>query len=264
MQETHYNITVFLLLVTFLILILGGFILTVIFLYRKKQIAYHKELQTIKSEFEKNLLIAQLEMQEQTFQNVSREIHDHICLNLTLAKLNLVTIDHGNKHQFTDNINSCVEILGRSIQELSDISHSMNPEIIESNGLITALELEIEKMKKLNLFQINLSINGNPVYMDSQKELFIFRIIQEAFNNVLKHAKAKNVLLHLYYGHDQMNATLEDDGQGFQSTTFHENDLVKHHSGLKNMRKRAQLINGNCDIQSEPGKGTKIKLFVPY
>ena len=186
MQETHYNITVFLLLVTFLILILGGFILTVIFLYRKKQIAYHKELQTIKSEFEKNLLIAQLEMQEQTFQNVSREIHDHICLNLTLAKLNLVTIDHGNKHQFIDNIDSCVEILGRSIHELSDISHSMNPEIIESNGLITALELEIEKMKKLNLFQINLSINGNPVYMDSQKELFIFRIIQEAINREKK------------------------------------------------------------------------------
>ena len=195
MQETHYNITVFLLIATFLILILGGFILTVFYFYiRKKQIIYLKELRKIKSDFEKDLLSAQLEMQEQTFQNISREIHDHICLNLTLAKLNLVTIDHNNKHQFIDNINSSVEILGKSIHELSDISHSMNPEIIESNGLITALELEIEKMKKLNLFQIILSINGNPVYMDSQKELFIFRIIQEAFNNILKHAKAKNVL----------------------------------------------------------------------
>src|SRR5687768_8525277 len=129
MQETHYNITVFLLLVTFLILILGGFILTVLFLYRKKQIAYLKELETIKSEFEKDLLNAQLEIQEQTFQNISREIHDHICLNLTLAKLNLVTIDHENRCQFADNINSSVEILGKSIHELSDISHSMNPEI---------------------------------------------------------------------------------------------------------------------------------------
>ena len=249
---------------TLLIVIMAGFIITILYFYRRRQIVYHKEIETIKSEFEKTLLKTQLEIQEQTFQNISREIHDHICLNLTLAKLNLVTIDHGNNHQSTDNVNSSIEILGKSIHELSDISHSMNPEIIESNGLIAALELEIQKMKKLNLFQINLSINGSPVYMDSQKELFIFRIIQEAFNNVLKHAKAKNVLLYLYYGHDQMNATLQDDGQGFEFTTYHENALVKPHSGLQNMRKRAQLINGNCDIQSEPGKGTKIKLSVPY
>jgi len=264
MQEAHYNITVFLLLITFLILILGGFILTVLFLYRKKQIAYLKELETIKSEFEKNLLSTQLEIQEQVFQNISREIHDHICLNLTLAKLNLVTIDHNNKHQFIDHINSSVEILGRSIHELSDISHNLNPEIIESNGLITALELETEKMKKLNLFQINLCIYGNSVYMDSQKELFIFRIIQEAFNNILKHAKAKNVLLYLNYNQDYMEALIEDDGEGFIFSAYNENDLAKHHSGLKNMRKRAQLIKGNCEILTEPGKGTKIKLSVPY
>ena len=264
MQETNYNITVFLLLVTFLILLLGGFILTVLFLYRKKQIAYLKELEAIKSEFERNLLGAQLEMQEQTFQHISREIHDHICLNLTLVKLNLVTIEYNNRHQFVDHINSSVDILGKSIHELSDISHSMNPEIIESNGLITALQLEIEKMKKLNLFQINMNINGNSVYMDSQKELFIFRIIQEAFNNILKHAKAKNVLLNLYYNQDHMEALVQDDGQGFLFTNYSEDRLAKHHSGLKNMKKRAQLINGTCEILSEPGKGTKIKLSVPY
>jgi two-component system, NarL family, sensor kinase len=264
MQKTPNDIIIFFLVTTLLIVIMAGFIITILYFYRRRQIVYHKEIETIKSEFEKTLLKTQLEIQEQTFQNISREIHDHICLNLTLAKLNLVTIDHGNSHQFTDNVNSSIEILGRSIHELSDISHSMNPEIIESNGLIAALELEIAKMRKLNLFQINLNIKGNPVYMDSQKELFIFRIIQEAFNNVLKHAKAKNVQLYLYYDHDSMNTTVQDDGQGFQSTTYHENDFVVHHSGLKNMRKRAQLINGNCDIQSEPGKGTKIKLSVPY
>ena len=264
MQEAHYNITVFLLLITFLILILGGFILAVLFLYRKKQITYLKQLETIKSEFDKNLLNTQLEIQEQVFQSISREIHDHICLNLTLAKLNLITINHDKKHQVMDHINSSVEILGKSIHDLSDISHTMNPEIIESNGLIAALELEIKKLKKLNFFQIILTINGNPVYMDSQKELFIFRIIQEAFNNILKHAKAKNVLLYLYYYQDHMEALVQDDGEGFLFNIYSENDLSKHHSGLKNMRKRAQLIKGTCEIISEQGTGTKIKLSVPY
>ena len=264
MQETHYNITVFLLLVTLLILILGRFILTVLFLYRKKQIAYMKELEIIKSEFERNLLSAQLEMQEQTFQNISREIHDHICLNLTLAKLNLVTIDHEDKDQFNNNINSSVEILGESIHELSDISHSLNPEIIESSGLITTLEIETEKMKKLNLFQITMSINGNPVYMDSHKELFIFRIIQEAFNNILKHAKAKNVLLQLYFHEDHIVAKIKDDGTGFRAEQVNENGTTKPKSGLLNMKKRAKLINGSCEIISEINNGTTIHLNIPY
>jgi signal transduction histidine kinase len=61
-----------------------------------------------------------------------------------------------------------------------------------------------------------------------------------------------------------MEALVKDDGQGFLFTTFNENSLTKYHSGLKNMRKRAQLIKGNCEIFTEPGKGTKIKLSVPY
>ena len=264
MQNSTGGIIFFVIATTVILLLLTLFIVSILFIYQKKQIIYLREIEDVKSDFRKALLSAQLEIQEQTFQNISREIHDHICLNLTLAKLNLVTIDHNNRQQFISNINSSVDILGESIHELSDISHCMNPEIIESNGLIAALELEIEKLKKLNLFQVILSINGNPVYMDSQKELFIFRIIQEAFNNILKHAKAKNVLLYLYYNQDDMEALVEDDGKGFLFCAYDENGLAKHHSGLKNMRKRAQLINGNCEIISEPGVGTKIKLSVPY
>ena len=264
MQKASNDIAIFLVVVTCLILILTAFIVTILYFYRKKQITYQKELETLKLDYEKNLLSTQLEIQEQTFQNVSREIHDHICLNLTLAKLNLITIDHNNRYQFIDHINSSVDILGRSIHELSDISHSMNPEIIETNGLITALESEIEKIKKLDLFEVTMSINGNSVYMDSRKELFIFRIIQEAFNNILKHAQARNVLLNLDYNQGHIGALIQDDGQGFHFSTHSENGLNKHHSGLKNMRKRAQVINGNCEILSEPGKGTKIKLSVPY
>ena len=264
MQSTSNGIIFFIITTTIIFLLLVIFIVGMLFVYQKRQIAYQKEIDGIKSEFEKNLLSAQLEIQEQIFQNISREIHDHICLNLTLAKLNLVTIEYDNKLQFIDHVNSSIDILGKSIHELSNISHTMNPEIIESNGLITALQLEIEKIKKLHLFQINMSINGNSVYMESQRELFIFRIIQEAFSNILKHAKANNVLLYLYYNQHNLEALIEDDGQGFLLNNYSENSLANHHSGLKNMKKRAQLINGNCEIMTKLGKGTKIKLSVPY
>ena len=149
MSGTTNGLTQVVLGTTFLILMLAGFILTILFLYRKKQIAYLKELETVRSETERTMLNTQLEIQEQTFQNISREIHDHICLNLTLAKLNLVTVEVGNKNQLAARINSSIEILSKSISELSDISHSMNPELIESFGLIKTLEMEIEKWNDL-------------------------------------------------------------------------------------------------------------------
>jgi len=264
MQKNPNDIAIFLIGVTCLVLALTAFIITILYFYRKKQILYHKELQTLKTDNEKNLLSTQLEIQEQTFQNISREIHDHICLNLTLAKLNLVTIEPANSIQLSERVNSSVEILSNSIRELSDISHSMNPELIASFGLIKTLEMEIEKMERPGLININYQVNGNPVFMNSQKELVIFRIIQEAFNNILKHAKAKNVLLHLYYNETQIEVTIQDDGAGFILESLCENGSYKAKSGLLNMKKRAKLIDGSCQITSEPGTGTIIHLSTPY
>jgi len=264
MQTTNSDLTYIVLATTFLILLLAGFILSILFLYRKKQIAYTKELESIKSEYEKTILNTQLEIQEQTFQHISREIHDHICLNLTLAKLNLVTVKTDDWQQNTDRIDSSIDLLSKSIHELSDISHSMNPGLIESFGLIKTLELEIEKLRKPRLFNISFELEGNSVFMNSQKELVIFRIIQEAFNNVLKHAEAKNVLLRLYYDANHMETIIQDDGIGFSSDLSNDNGKMKHQSGLVNIQKRAKLINGDCKIRSEVSKGTTIYLSIPY
>jgi signal transduction histidine kinase len=264
MQKNHNDIILFLLITTLLIVIMAGFIITILYFYRRRQVTYQKELETLKLDFEKTLLRTQLEIQEQTFQNISREIHDHICLNLTLAKLNLVTMDPEKKQQVTDRINSSTEILSNSIRELSDISHSMNSELIESFGLIKTLEMEIEKMERPGLLNIRYQVTGNPVFMDSQKELVIFRIIQEAFNNILKHAKARNVLLQLHYNENHIEVTIQDDGTGFIPDQFNENEATKPKSGLLNIKKRGKLINGSCEIISKPGNGTIIHLSIPY
>jgi signal transduction histidine kinase len=140
----------------------------------------------------------------------------------------------------------------------------LNPELIESFGLIKTLEMEIEKMERPGLININYHVTGNPVFMNSQKELVIFRIIQEAFNNILKHARAKNVLIQLFYNKDEIEVTIQDDGAGFILETLSENRNAKAKSGLLNMKKRAKLIDGSCKIISEPGYGNSIYLSTPY
>jgi hypothetical protein len=264
MQEANNDIILFLLVTTLLIVIMASFIVTILFLYKRRQTAHQKDLAKIKSEFEKSILSAQLEIQEQTFQHISREIHDHICLNLTLAKLNLVTLDPSNKQQLSERINSSTDILSKSIYDLSNISHSMNSELIESHGLIKVLENEIEKMEQPGLLNIYYNVKGNPVFMTSQKELVIFRIIQEAFNNILKHARAKNIMLELYYNEKSIEVTVRDDGLGFRPNDLAESKNVNAKSGLLNMKKRAKLIDGNCEIISNPGSGTIIHLSSPY
>jgi signal transduction histidine kinase len=124
--------------------------------------------------------------------------------------------------------------------------------------------MEVEKMERPGLINISYQVAGNPVFMSSQKELVIFRIIQEAFNNILKHAKAKNVMIKLYYDQNQIEVMVRDDGEGFVLENFTENKNTMAKTGLLNMKKRAKLIEGICQITSIPGTGTMIHLAIPY
>lgn len=260
MQKASYDIIVFFLVVVFLILLMAGFILIILLLYRKKQIVYLQTLESLKLNHEKNLLQSQVEVQEQTIQHISREIHDNISLSLTLAKLQLNTLIIDDKFSSHNMINSSIDLISKSINDLSDISKSMNADIISQQGLIDALKNETVRIQKTGLIVINISIRGNPVFMDAQKELIIFRIVQEAFNNIIKHSEAKNVNLDLNYINDHMEITVQDDGKGFELTLSGTNTGA----GLKNMKNRAKIFSGNVDIESQIGEGTKIFISIPF
>lgn len=263
MQEGKDDITlIFLATTAGIIVLLAGFIISLIYLYQKKQIIYHHKLDALKLDHEKNLLAAQLEVQENTFQHVSREIHDNINLSLTLAKLHLNTLNWSDQQKTIWQVNNSIELLSESISKLSSVSKSLDSDIIISHGLIDALENEINRIKKPGLFTIDFDIEGDPVYMDNQKELIIFRIIQEAFNNIIRHAESTNVHITLTYSPEKLCICIEDNGKGF---IFSENGTVttKNGAGLRNMSTRTQMIKGKMSIKSEPGKGTLLKFIIP-
>ena len=236
------------------------FIFITIFLYRKKQIAFQEKINDIETNYEKNLLKTKLEIQEQTFQHISREIHDNITLSLTLAKLHLHTVDWSNKEKSYDKIETSIDLLGNSITELSDISKSLNADIIIQQGLLQALEEEIQRIRQADPFIIEFELTGTPVYFDAQKELVIFRIIQEAFNNTIKHARATLVKLSLHYNETKLIVTLKDNGLGFDTHLYEH----KGHAGLKNMETRVTVLKGTMNIDSQPGRGTSISFNIPF
>jgi two-component system NarL family sensor kinase len=262
MPGQNHNTIIFIIITTLFILILIFFIVFILFLYQRRHISYQKGLEILKSDFEKTLLTTQLEIQEQTFQNISREIHDNIGLSLTLAKLNLNTIDWNNAGHPQEKVGGSINFISRAIEDLSYISKALHTGFIEENGLLKALELEINKIQKLGIFNVRYDVTGSPVYMQTQKELVIFRIIQEVLNNCIKHAEATALEVLLNYQNDFVAIELNDNGKGFaRKSTI---DQTGKGTGLMNIVKRAAYIDGTCQINSFPGKGTTVHLKIPF
>lgn len=248
---------------TGLILLLSGFIITILLLYQKKQFLFQKNMEDIRLSYEKDLLEAQLEIQEQTFMDVSRDIHDNISLSLTLSKLYLNTLNYKDLAALQDKISISVTLIGEAIHNLSNISKSLNADIIKHYGLLKALENEINALRKTGLYEIQYQVSGAPVFMDCKKELILFRIVQEAFNNIIKHARAKKISLLLHYCASQLELQVADDGIGFSMDEVQKRKKIRPTAGLNNIRQRTKILNGECLIKGNDNAGATIKISIP-
>lgn len=263
MRSSPNETTIFVIIATILILALVMFTILILFLYQKRQVAFLQSLESLKLDHEKNLLKTQLEIQEQTFQNISREIHDNIGMSLTLAKLNLNILELEKIERSRELVTESVDLISKSINDLSDISKSLNSEAISQQGLLNALQLEIERLKKLNRFKIDFLVSGNPVFFESQKELVLFRIAQEALNNIIKHADAKAIFMEVRFNPSEIRLCIRDNGKGFCYSADRKSIQEKMKAGLSNMQIRSSLISGSMHIESEIGKGTTIIVTAP-
>jgi signal transduction histidine kinase len=235
-----------------------GFIIYFVVLYRNKQLKNKKDQETLQAAFHQELLKTQIEVQENTLNYISTEIHDNITQVLSFVKLTLAGIASASDGEKQTKINETRELVSQTITDLRDLSKSLSFEHIRSLGLAATMEREIERINKSGILDVSLLLKGDAYTLGEQRELVIFRIFQETLNNTLKHSGAKHLKIVLQYHSDLFNLTLEDDGSGF-SPEVPDN---KQGSGLRNIENRAALIGGTATINSTPGKGccTKITL----
>ena len=251
------GIIIFIAGIAFLLLLFISFIITIIYKYQQKQNAHYSDIERLKESHQNALLQSQLEIQEQTFQNISREIHDNIGQKLTLAKLHLNTLEYINNNKTISQVNDSINMISEAISDLSDLSHSMSSEIIFNNGLIKALDSEVALLSKSGIYKIGFSVTGNPIFMDANTELVLFRIVQEALNNIVKHSDASQINIHLYYDTFLLTMEINDNGKGFDA------EKQQTGTGLQNLKKRAAILKGNLNISSSKNIGTKIKIDIP-
>jgi two-component system NarL family sensor kinase len=242
--------------VVFLITLLVSFIVVIVLLYQKKQI-------TLKSTYERELLQSQLEMQELTLQHISREIHDSVGQQLTLAKLHLHTELDTRTNQ-TDVLESAINLITTAIEDLRDVSKSLSLDQIRMGGLGNAMESLVNQLKKNNHYTITLAISDDYNYMEEQKEIILFRILQEAVKNIIRHAQAKTINITLDCRKDTIDMLIQDDGKGFlPESIIGSSTNYAHAGGISNMQARSFLIGGQFSIKSGPGNGTLVHISVP-
>ena len=145
-----------------------------------------------------------------------------------------------------------------AVQEIRTLSKTLNNDVILKNGLLTSLSLELERFNKLKFLEAKFQVEGEDRPIKNSDEIIIFRILQEFFSNVIKHAKAKKLIVLLKYEGDNLEILANDDGVGFDINQETGN------SGMVTMRSRAALINTDFQITSQIDEGTTLQLKYPY
>ena len=203
------------------------------------------------------VLNSKIEIQESTFNFISKEVHDNIGLQLTLAKRGLMNLSPDDTIANTDLPFVC-ELISNVIVDLGNLSRSLSTEFITKNGLVASLQREVSIINRNQKFQVHFEIQGEERYFESSKELIVFRIIQESIHNAIKHSGSPYIHICLTYTTDAFEILIADSGKGFE---FEINS--SSHSGLSNMNNRVKILKGSFNITSTIGAGTKINIRIP-
>lgn len=261
MESQNPQILIALIAATVLFIVLAGFIVTFLFFYQKKQRLHVEDLKKQADLFKEEVYRAEREIREHTLENVAREIHDNIAQILLLAKLNL------NRYLLTQqeaSLSDTRDLIGEAIQDLRDLSKSLHPQQLLHTPLEQAIEKELIRIKKITFLDISLKSKGEAFDLDVERKLIVFRMIQEALQNVVKHANASRVEILLEYEKECLILNIQDNGCGFEPEDEIGSFDVERGSGLSNLAGRASSLNARLEIKSEKHRGTFIAIRIPH
>jgi signal transduction histidine kinase len=241
-----------LLIVAFLSLIPLGLVVFFVVLNRKNHNNFIKEKELLEQQIQTQLLKSRVEIQEHTLKSISQEIHDNIGQLLSLIKLNLsmASTKYGD-----ETLNEAYILLGQVITDLRNLNKTFNPDYILRDGILDAIGREVNILSRSNQFKISFLKDGDSDFFRGEKEVILFRMIQEALHNVVKHADAQNIEIKANIFEDHASFSVSDDGKGFSKNG---NGYKSNGIGLLNLEERARLINAKLEIFSYPGAGTNI------
>lgn len=236
----------------------GLFILSVDISERKKA----QEVMEETSEQLRQLTAHLLNVREEERKRIGREIHDELGQQLTAIKMDVAWIDKKTAPEneaFKTKLKNVITLLDGGNQSIRRILNELRPVILDDYGLLEALKWQGQQFTKNTGIPISFKTTETQIKIKEEIATCVFRVFQEALTNITRYAKAGKVVISLDIDEDNVLMNIEDDGKGFDP----ELTKTKKSFGILGMKERVVSLNGNFELFTAPGSGTKIRISLP-
>lgn len=194
---------------------------------------------------------------------LARELHDDTLQTLIALhqRVQLAALNAAGEEEAS--LRDLRGMIQKAIGNLRRLVRGMRPIYLEELGLAAALEMLANETNQANGVSVMFELQGEPVRLDAEVELALYRMAQEALNNASRHAQASRIEVGLDYGVDRLRLIIRDDGRGFELPAAREAFARQGHFGLLGLRERADLISADMRIETSPGQGTLVEVSLP-
>jgi signal transduction histidine kinase len=224
-----------------------------------------REKYEAKLQEEKTRSASLLEGQEEERKRMSREMHDGVGQMLTGIKLTaskLKSLD-ANSPKFEPTLSSLHQLINETIEATRIVSFNLMPPVLGDFGLEPVLNILKDSIEKSTKTKVKLEVRLLNERLSQNLEINIYRIVQEATNNTLKHAKAKNIIIRILEKDNIVFVEISDDGLGFDPNQIFYRKQSLIHNGVANIKTRCELLQGSFKLTSAPKEGTNIFIKLP-
>jgi len=230
---------------------------------QEEQLNESQQREAMRGELFRRIVAAQ----EAERQRIARDLHDETGQALTALGMGLRSMEgkltSKNKEQL-DTLHKLETLTNESLRELQRLISDLRPSHLDDLGLSATLRWCANRLQEDSSVEIRVDIVGEERELPEATKITVFRIIQECMNNVIKHANASHVNIHLQYGERNIRIYVRDNGIGFDLDLVALARRKRPSLGLAGMEERAALLGGSLHISSRPGYGTEVEALIPY
>jgi two-component system sensor histidine kinase UhpB len=204
--------------------------------------------------------------QEEERRRIARTLHDDTGQALTMLIINLERMEKQlppSEEEIKARLATARQLAAGALEELRKTVRGLRPAILDDLGLAPAMRWYARSMLGESGMQVEVEAPEEPIPMPPEMTTTLFRIAQEAVNNIQRHSQAKKACISLRNSGGEVYLRIEDDGGGFQVPQTQGEAIRLRHWGLVNIQEWAELVGGSCTVSSEPGEGTLVEVTVP-
>jgi signal transduction histidine kinase len=255
MQPETFKLLQVVLIGTIITLVVSVFMVSFVIVHRKRRNQFIREKENMNRDLEKQLLQSRIEVQEQTFQQIGKELHDNVGQLLSTSRM-LIGLTERELQNPPDTLLTANATLGQAINEIRSLAKSLDKEWLERFSFSENIQTMVERINAGKRVTAEY-IQTTELTLKNDAQIILFRIVQEAIQNVVKHAEATNMRIQVTQEGQQFTITVSDNGKGFDVHSAAKS------MGLANMQHRVQLLNGSIAYNSVIDRGTTVAIFIP-